>query len=214
MAMINSARGASSLHPSHSALLERNRRSGYPAAMLSCSFQRAAGRPLAALSFGCLTLATTLLAAPSDDPVCKTVIDAAAKMEQMPNHQYMTITRKGGKTTEGESVHLGDTSYVKVDGTWRVSPLSPKDIARQREENIRDSKVFTCKYERDEEVNGEPAAVYLSHQESDDVKADAEIWISKKRGLVLKEVVNQPTEQQRISIRVEYENVKKPEGVK
>jgi hypothetical protein len=170
---------------------------------------------LAAVSLGGLTFAAgSLSAAGADDPTCKIVLDAAAKMEQTSNHQYMTITQEGGKTTEAESIHLGDTAYTKSRGDWRVSPLSPKDIAEQRKENVRDSKVFTCKYEHDEEVNGEAAAVYKSHQESDEVKADAEIWISKKSGLVLKEVVTQPEENQSITIRVDYSNVQKPAGVK
>jgi hypothetical protein len=161
-------------------------------------------------------VASRLPAAGIDDPTCKIVVDAAAKMEEVPNHQYMTMTRQGagGKTTEGESIHIGDTSYVKTKGTWHISPLSPKALAEQRKENIRDSKVFTCKYDRDDQVDGEAAAIYKTHQESDAIKADAKIWISKKRGLVLKEIVTQPEENQSITIRVDYSNVQKPDGVK
>jgi hypothetical protein len=161
-------------------------------------------------------VATGLPAAGVDDPTCKIVVDAAAKMEEVPNHQYMTIARSGAgeKTTEGESIHIGETSYVKTNGTWHISPLSPRQVAEQRKENIRDSKVFTCKYDRDDQVDGEPVAVYKTHQESDEVKADAEIWISKKRGLVLKEIVTEPEENQRITIRVDYSNVQKPADVK
>ena len=161
-------------------------------------------------------VASSLPAAGIDDPTCKIVLDAAAKMEEIPNHQYVTITRQGAgaKTTEGESIHIGDISYVKAQGTWRVSRLSPKALAEQRKENLRDSKVFTCKYDRDDEIDGEAVAVYKTHQESDEVKADAEIWISKKRALVLKEIVTQPEENQTITIRVDYSNVQKPDGVK
>ena len=172
---------------------------------------------LAVVSLGGLgVVASSLPAAGIDDPTCKTVLDAAAKMEEIPNHQYVTITRQGAgaKTTEGESIHIGDTSYVKAQGTWRVSRLSPKALAEQRKENLRDSKVFTCKYDRDDQIDGEAVAVYKTHQESDEVKADAEIWISKKRALVLKEIVTQPEENQTITIRVDYSNVQKPDGVK
>lgn len=163
----------------------------------------------AAVSFG-IAAAQTLRAASLDDPSCKAVLDATAKMEHTDNHQYVAIDRNGAKEMEGESIQVGDTSYIKVGNDWKVSPLSPKDSAEQRKENIRDAKVFTCKYERDEAVNGEPAAVYKTHQESDEVNADAELWISKSRGLVLKEVVNHPDDKQSIVVRIDYSNVQKP----
>ncbi|MEO8951926.1 MAG: hypothetical protein ABI362_07935 [Chthoniobacterales bacterium] len=158
--------------------------------------------------------AMTLRAASPDDPSCKAVLDATAKMEHTDNHQRITIGQKGQETEEGESIQVGNTSYIKIDNEWHTSPLSPKDSTAQRQENIRNTKVFTCQYERDETVNGEPAAVYKTHQESDEVKADAELWVSKSRGLVLKEVVKHPDDQQSITVLVDYANVQKPAVVK
>ncbi|HEY5037399.1 MAG TPA: hypothetical protein VII74_09735 [Chthoniobacterales bacterium] len=158
----------------------------------------------------CVAAAQTLRAASIDDPSCKVLLDATAKMEHTDNHQYVTIDRNGAKDIEGESIQVGDTSYIKVGDAWKVSPLNPKDPAEQRKENIRNAKVFTCKYERDEMVDGEAAAVYKTHQESEDVIADAELWISKSRGLVLKEVVSHPDDKQSIVVRVDYTNVQKP----
>jgi hypothetical protein len=178
---------------------------------LSLLFRRLlfAAVSLAGLCF----VASHLSAVTIDDPICQTVLDAATKMEQVSYHQYMTITREGAKPIEAESIHIGDAAYVKARKAWQVSPLSPKDVAKQREENIRNSKIFTCRHDRDEEMNGEPASVYETHQENDDIKADAEIWISKKSGLIIKEIVTHPEEKQSITIRIDYANVQKPAGV-
>ncbi len=170
-----------------------------------CSFAIAA---FAAIGFG-----SNCFAASEDDPSCKPLLDATAKMEQTDHHDFMT-ERTGDTTTEAESIQVGDVSYIKVNGTWRESRMSPKDSAAQRKENIHDAKVFNCQYERDETINGEASAVYKTHQESDEVKADAEIWISKGRGLVLKEVVTHPDDKMAITIRVDYANVQKPAGLK
>jgi hypothetical protein len=57
-------------------------------------------------------------------------------------------------------------------------------LMKQEQEDREQSK-FTCRYLRDESINGEAAAVYATHAESahPEVKSDGQIWISKSRGL-------------------------------
>ena len=52
--------------------------------------------------------------------------------------------------------------YVLMKGKWIRSRMTPQDMLKQEEENIRDSK-STCRHVRDEVVNGEAAAMYIAH---------------------------------------------------
>ena len=93
--------------------------------------------------------------------------------------------------------------------------MTPQDMLKQEEENIRDSK-STCRHVRDEMVNGEAAALYMGHSENDGVKSDAQTWISKSRGLPLKTEEDIDTgdgDKRHMSIRYEYSNVRAPAGV-
>lgn len=47
--------------------------------------------------------------------------------------------------------------------------------------------VHTCSYLRDESVDGQPAAVYREQYQSKTGSTDAQIWISKTSGLLLRE---------------------------
>ena len=68
-----------------------------------------------------------------------------------------------GGTRQNEMISIGGANYIKVHDKWTVSPMTPKMMAEQEKENIRDAKVYRCQYERDENVNGEAAAVYKAH---------------------------------------------------
>jgi outer membrane lipoprotein-sorting protein len=72
--------------------------------------------------------------------------------------------------------------------------------------------VLTCRYLRDEAVNGEAAAVYSQHIENEDTVSDGTVWISKSRGLPLRVETN--VEGTLRSTRYEYGNVQVPAGVK
>src|SRR5215467_8056161 len=89
----------------------------------------------------------------------------------------------GGKPRSSESIFAGGAIYIQVKGTWKRSPMSLEDMRRQREENIRDAKSMSCRYLRDEAVDGEAAAVYSSQSETEDTKSSATLWVSKRTGL-------------------------------
>jgi hypothetical protein len=84
------------------------------------------------------------------------------------------------------------------------------------EQNIKSSK-YTCRYLRDEPVNGEPAAVYSPHSEREDleIKSDGQLWISKSRGLPLRQELEimesgDKPDVNHHSIRYESTNVRPP----
>lgn len=168
---------------------------------------------LASIIGAALTSAVLVMqAAPGDDPVCKIVLAAVAKLGQTPNHLYTTMTGEfsGGKTQESESVTTGGIIYIKVHDKWTVSPITAKQMAEQKQENIRNAEVYRCQYERDENVNGEAAAIYKAHSESDAGISDAEVWISKARGLPLRETIDLDSGKSHMTVRFDYSNVQAP----
>lgn len=170
-------------------------------------------RLLVSLNIGAaLTAIGVMQAAPTDDPICKTVLDAMAKLGHTPHHQYATMTGAiaGGKTMETEGITTSDAIYVKMNGKWITSPLTPEAMAKQEQENIRNTKVYRCQYERDENVDGEAAAVYKAHSENKNGPSDAEIWISKSRGLPLREAIDLSAGESHMSVRFDYANVHAP----
>ena len=151
---------------------------------------------------------------------CKPVLDAMTKQIGTPTHIYMTEATQlhGGKSTKKEAIHTGSAIYIQMNGQWRRSPLSTQDLQKQREEAARKTKSMSCRYLRDEPVNGEPAAVYHAQTDIEDVKSDSTVWVSKRTGLPLRTEQDTDTGgatgMQHLSIRFDYANVQPPAGVK
>jgi hypothetical protein len=63
-------------------------------------------------------------------------------------------------------------------------------------------------------MNGEAVAVYSTHSETQDVKSDAQLWISKSKGVPLREElridVGGKLGKSHYSMRYEYGNVQPP----
>lgn len=166
---------------------------------------------LAAVLAAC-SLSTPALAA---DATCQTLFDTRFKLFSVPSHSYTIETLPGGKSQNSEAIFTNGAIYVLMRGKWIHSRMTPQDMLKQEEENIRDSKT-TCRHVRDEMVNGEAAALYMGHSENDGVKSDAQTWISKSRGLPLKTEEDLDTgdgDKRHMSIRYEYSNVRPPAGV-
>ena len=162
---------------------------------------------LAACSF-----TTPLFAADTD---CQTLFNTRFKLFSVPSHSYTIQALPGGKSENSEAIFTNGAIYVLMKGKWIHSRMTPQDMLKQEEENIRDSK-STCRHVRDEMVNGEAAALYMGHSENDGVKSDAQTWISKSRGLPLKTEEDIDTgdgDKRHMSIRYEYSNVQVPAGV-
>ncbi len=146
--------------------------------------------------------------------VCDPVIAATMKVLQVPSHLYMTQTAgfSGGKTKNAETIYLSRVTYVKVDRDWRKSPVSTKDLADMKKDS--DQKVGTCTVVGNEAVGGEPATLYKVHNQTPEDTVDTQIWVSKLRGLPLKQIndmdVGGARGKSHTEIRYEYSNVIAP----
>jgi hypothetical protein len=172
-------------------------------------------------TFALSLLAATPLAAQSG---CQPVDEAMNKVMTTPTHIYATMTSVPSnganpptdETTHSETIYVGGAAYVKVGGKWSRGEVTPEQIMKQEQENRKNSK-STCRYLRDESVNGEAAAVYSTHSERSDVghiTSDGQIWISKSSGLPLRDEVHIDSGgavgKNHYSGRYEYTNVHPP----
>jgi hypothetical protein len=153
------------------------------------------------------------------DAACKPAIDAILKQISTPTHIYATetSTRHGCKPEPRESIYAGGAIYIQMKGQWRRSPMSVQDMRKQQEENVRNTKSMSCRYLRDETVNGETAAVYHSQGETEAGKSEATLWVSKRTGLPLRTVNDLDLgdkDKMHLEIRYEYAGVRPPAGVK
>lgn len=166
----------------------------------------------AGFTFGLLLTGPARLAAQDS---CQPAFDAMAKAMTIPTHLYSTMTgvpNSADKHTT-EVIYIGGANYVKLAGKWERSQMTTQQVMQQEEENRKASK-STCKYLRDEAVNGEAAAVYSTHSDRADmgVKSDGQIWISKSKGLPLKIEIDISSDgsTNHHSTRYEYANVQAP----
>ncbi len=67
---------------------------------------------------------------------------------------------------------------------------------------------------KDESVNGESAALFATHGESEHGKDDNQIWISKSKGVIIKQEtdidIGNGRPKTHMSVRYEYTNVQAP----
>ncbi|HUA60850.1 MAG TPA: hypothetical protein VML19_18950 [Verrucomicrobiae bacterium] len=153
---------------------------------------------------------------------CQTIEAAGSKIWSLPVHLYSTQTaafRKNQPKTS-ESIYTGGANgaiYVLVNGKWTRSRVTTGELKSAPDE-AREKNKQTCHYERDEPVNGEPAAVYSTHAEGEDFKTDITVWISKTRNVPLRSEsdmdVGGAMGKSHTSVRYEYTNVQPPPGVK
>jgi hypothetical protein len=152
-------------------------------------------------------------------PACRPLIEAQKKEIMTPNHAYLTesFPASSGQGTTHEVISAGGAMYILHGGNWRRSPLTPQAALAQLEENLTTTKQYSCRHVGDESVGGVPAAVYVAHSETEDLKADARTWIAQDTGLVLRTEEDLDTGvggKRHISIRYEYTNVHAPAGVR
>jgi hypothetical protein len=164
-------------------------------------------------TFGLSLIGVPRLAAQDN---CQPTYDAMSKVITTPTHIYVTMTavpNNGDKPITAETIYAAGSAYVKVSGKWTRGQMTPQEVMKKEEENRRNSKT-TCRYLKDEAVNGEIAAVYNTHSETGDIKSDGQIWISKSRGLPLRQEFDidsgGPGGKHHQSVRYEYTNVQPP----
>ena len=127
------------------------------------------------------------------------------------DHAYEIETSGRGKRSI-ESISAGGAIYVTIGGKWKKSPLTVRQMQEQEEENIRDARNASCRYLRDEPVEGQAAEVYSAHSETDGLVSDTVVWPAKADHRVLheEEDMNQSGDKMHMSIRIDYANVAAP----
>jgi hypothetical protein len=170
------------------------------------------------------SLAAALLcstAANAADPACAPVFAALMKTRETPVHQFQDSSGgiAAGQHKLSELVRTRDATYLLVNGKWRRSPLTPAKSLEMEQENIKErSAGATCSRVRDEAVEGESATLYATLNKSEDGDSSADVWISKRSGLVVKQVMRIDVGagvagKSVISIRFVHDNVHAPAGV-
>ena len=144
-------------------------------------------------------------------PVCTPLIDAEIKVATTPHHAVSTM---GDSKNVNETITADGAIYVKIRDKWTQSPMTPQDMVKQEQENVKNVKVYTCTRLPDDSVDGVPAFVYKAHTETPDVgTSDGQIWLSKATGLPLRTEDDFNTGTSRhISIKYDYANIKAPIG--
>jgi hypothetical protein len=153
----------------------------------------------------------------TSDSTCNVVLAALDKNFTTPYHMYMTQTSpaiQNGKPIITEMVFVGGARYILYQGKWIASPIATDDMKAMQQKARQNAKNLSCHYVKDESVNGEAAALFATHGESEHGKDDNQIWISKSKGLILKQETDldigagQP--KTHMSVRYDYTNVQAP----
>ena len=154
-----------------------------------------------------------LLAANWEDPDCQVVSGAMDKIYSTPYHAYTSITGMlPGKTFTGEMISVGGSQYVLSEGKWSVNTLSAEETKDMALRARKSGKNVSCHKVRDDSVNGETATLYGTHEETEHGTTDTQIWISKSKGLMLRQEIDLTTgtSKTHMSSRYEYRDVRAP----
>jgi hypothetical protein len=156
------------------------------------------------------------LTVPSSADSCQPVFDALDKVVTTPSHSYTTHTASfvnGGKPRESEAIYAQGKVYIRANGKWMHSPVTPAEILEQQKENREHGKA-TCQFMGNKFVGAEAALLYSMHNENEDVREDAQMWISKSTGLPLRNEEDVDNGGNRVrehrSTRFEYTNIGPP----
>ena len=145
---------------------------------------------------------------------CQQVFDALQKLVTTPSHSYTTSTAaKGGAPRTAETIMVQGKKYIRVNGKWMDARVTTQEVLEQEKENEKNGKA-SCQLVRSESINGESASLYHLQRETQDFKEDSQIWISRARGVPLREEqdieMGGSTGKRRNSARFEYTNVQPP----
>jgi hypothetical protein len=183
----------------------------YPEPFLRNSCQETELYKLALIPVAALFMAAVPVNAASG---CDPLVAASLKVLQVPAHLYMTQTAgyNGGRTRNAETIYLNGATFIMVNGHWRKSAVTPVDLLEAKKEY--EKKAGACTTVRDEPVSGEAATLYKAHFQSPDETIDSQIWISRHRGLPLRQItdvdVGGRAGRSHTEIRYEYTNVTAP----
>jgi len=146
-------------------------------------------------------------------PVCQAMLEAASRVYTTPVHLYTSSATSGGRTSSSETIYANHSAYVESNGQWRATPVNPDEVTAMKKRAQAEAGA-TCAVVREEPVDGEAAILYRRRATNDDVKIVSQLWVSKKSGLPLKQVIDRDAgESNKIhqSIRYDYTNVQPPD---
>jgi hypothetical protein len=108
-----------------------------------------------------------------------------AAMEKAITMDHAATTQSQGRTMQG--ITAGGVNYVQINGAWKASPMTPKEMLDREHENIRTARAYHCEALGPTVVDGTPAARYRVHSESADGDAisDGTLTIAVGSGLPL-----------------------------
>jgi hypothetical protein len=170
---------------------------------------------LSALALFAMLVTISLVASAHAADSCQPVFDALTKVTTTPRHTYTAHTAvfTHGKPRSSETIVADGKVYIRVNGKWMKSPVSPQEMLEQQKENREHGKA-TCQFVRNELVGTESAAVYSIHSETEGGKEDAQMWISKSTGLPLRDEqdvgLGGAAGKEHRSTRFEYGNIRPP----
>jgi hypothetical protein len=156
-----------------------------------------------------LSFAASVRAADS----CQAVFDAIQKLVTTPSHSYTTSTAaNGGKPRTSETIMVQGKKYIRGNGKWMDPNVTTAEVMEQERENEKGKS--SCHFVRSEAANGEGAALYHMHKETEEFREDSQIWISKATGLPLREEqdadMGGAIGKQHNSAHFEYGNIQPP----
>ena len=167
-----------------------------------------------------LVAATPVGAAAQSAPAaCRPLIEAEKKQIMTAHHVYMTERPLGAAAKEktSESIFAGGVMYIQIDGAWRRSPMSPRELLEQLERNLSTAKAYSCQQVGHESVGGASATVFTAHTENEGVVGDTRTWIANATGLPVRQDEDLDTgmgDKRHMSLRFDYADVHAPAGVK
>jgi hypothetical protein len=145
-------------------------------------------------------------------PACQAVLEAVTKVYTIPVHLYTFTATPAGKTSSSEIIYANNITYVLVNGQWRATPVNQQEVKAMKARAQADTTA-RCAEVREEPVDGEAAVLYTRHTTDEDTTIDSQLWVSKKTGLPLKQVINMDagtSGKNHQSVRYDYVNVSPP----
>ena len=141
---------------------------------------------------------------------CQPEADAVGKLATTPTHIYSTVDDGvDNKSTTTEMIYINGAVYGKVGDKWIRTALTPQELVGKEQDK---QKGGSCHYLKDESIDGDKAAVYSVQSKSGE--AGARLWISKGKGLPLREEMEIDSagkgRNSHLFMRYEYVNVHEP----
>ena len=98
------------------------------------------------------------LEARADDAACQAVLQSVIKQAAVPVHQKITIESAAapGKPIQSETIHLGDTLYLQIQGRWMTRPYDAARAAQDARQAMAKAE-HTCTRVRSESTDNPPS---------------------------------------------------------